>query len=279
MLDDYNNQKRLLDNVDDDSLFQKPLRPVKPWYKRWWLYVYLVVFAASIIVLAVFSQATDQVLNEFDFSKKGLLPLDFSKLGAGQSFLPKGKPENMEEYTPLDSVLRNSQDDPFLGNPQADIVIVEFADFQCPYCQESAKIIKQVMARYPDDIYFIYRDFPITEIHPESLKAALAGQCAWEQGNFWDLHDLLFANQDNLDDKKIINLAAQAGLDLDRFANCLDNKKYLEEVLIDFEDGINLGVAGTPTFFVNGYSVSGIVPVDKWEELIKILKLSSEQKP
>lgn len=277
MTEDYNKQERLLDNVNDDSLFQKPLKPAKPWYRHWWLYIYLIILAVSIMVLVIFSQTTDQFLNKIDIDKEGIIPINISSFGFGQSFLSSKKEGKIDNYTPLESVLRNSQDDPALGNPQAKIVIVEFADFQCPYCRESAVILKKLLSRYPNDVYFIFRDFPITEIHPEALKAALAGQCAWEQGKFWELHDLFFARQDELNDKVIISLADQVGLDLDRFTNCMDSKKYLDEVLIDFEDGVNLGVAGTPTFFVNGYSVAGTVPLEKWEELIKVLKLSSEQ--
>jgi len=278
MDNNYNKQERLLDKTENDSLFQEPLKPSKPWYKRWWLYAYLVVVAVSLLVLVVFSQATNQVLDKLDLENTGVGNIaDITTTVAGQTFLPGGNSDEIADFSPLELVLKNAQDDQSFGNPEAKVVIVEFADFQCPFCKESAVILKQVLSRYSDDIYFIYRDFPITELHPQALTAALAGQCAWEQNLFWPLHDLLFARQDDLNNQVIMNLAAQAGLDLDKFSLCMDNKKYLEEVLTDLGDGIDLGVAGTPTFFINGYSISGTVPLDKWEELIKLVKFTVDE--
>lgn len=266
-------KKPLLENPDN-NIFKQELKPSRPWYRRWWIYVYGVVFIFSLAVLIVFSQQTNQVLNQFDYEQSKFI-LD----GADnkQSILPGASQSEAAAVTALDKVLAGAADDPALGNPEADIVIVEFADFECPYCQQSAPIIRKLLANYENEIYFIYRDFPITELHPNAFTAALAGQCAGEQGLFWPLHDLMFANQESLNSDFIKKLAVKAGLDAGTFNTCLDNKKYSQEVLGDFESGVNLGVSGTPTFFVNGYSVSGVVPFDKWEELIQILKLTQAE--
>ncbi len=167
-------------------------------------------------------------------------------------------------------------DDPFLGKKDSPLTIVEFADFGCPYSQEVSFTLRSLAAQYPNQIHYIYRDFPITEIHPIAQKAAEAGQCAHEQGHFWAYHDKLYQNQVSLTEGRLYTFANELNLDVDLFTSCLDTNKYEQEVLEDYRDGIDAGVRGTPTFFINGNRVPGAVPKDVFESLIQAVKQGQE---
>jgi protein-disulfide isomerase len=142
---------------------------------------------------------------------------------------------------------------PSLGPENAPVTIVEFADFQCPFCAQSAPTLNQVLARYSGKVRVVFRNFPLTS-HTYAQKAHEAAECANEQGTFWPYHDLLFANQDALGVEDLKRYAANLGLDTGRFNQCLDTDKYAEKVKQDVEDGVKYNVWGTPTFFINGTS-------------------------
>jgi protein-disulfide isomerase len=162
-------------------------------------------------------------------------------------------------------------DDPWAGNKNAKVIVVEFSDFQCPFCQKAAPTVKQIIESYGDNILFVYRDFPIHSIHPQAQKAAEASQCAFEQDRFWDYHDKLFEKQSEWATSgvpKFKDYAAELGLDTTKFNDCLDSGKYANEVGADLSVGQQLGVTGTPTFFVNGEKVVGAQPYSVFEGII-----------
>ncbi|QPC83107.1 DsbA family protein [Phototrophicus methaneseepsis] len=162
----------------------------------------------------------------------------------------------------------SADDDPGIGSPDAPIVMIEFSDFQCPYCGRFATTtLDPILETYGDYIYFVYRDFPI--LGPESTNAAIAAQCADEQEQFWAFHDLLFDNQQNLNRATYLDFAGQLNLDIDTFTGCLDNETYLEEVQQDAATAQQLGATGTPTFFINGRYVSGAQPFDFFARIIE----------
>jgi protein-disulfide isomerase len=144
-----------------------------------------------------------------------------------------------------------------IGENHAKILIVEFSDFQCPYCAESNTMINSIISTYPDQIQFFYRDFPLSDIHPNAIIASLAGRCANEQGNFWKMHDFLFTYQDKLSQEYIIENSISLGYDKKQLASCINEQKYLSDIQDDINDGRKFGVNGTPTFFINGYMVAG----------------------
>ena len=160
-------------------------------------------------------------------------------------------------------------DDPALGAAGALINIVEFSDFQCPFSLKSFPIIRALAAKYPETVRFVYRDFPLEDIHPEAKLAAQAGYCGQAQNLFWPLHDKLFQNQDKLSRDTIISLAMQAGLNRAQFLKCLDSAEAKKEVEQDQADGLAAGVAGTPTWFINGYRVAGVIPEDIFEQIVQ----------
>lgn len=157
---------------------------------------------------------------------------------------------------------------PSQGPATAPVTIVEFSDFQCPFCAQAVPVLKQVSDGYGDRVRIVYRDFPVAAIHPQAAKAAEAARCADEQGKFWAYHDKLFANQQALDLEGLRTHAAEVGLDGGAFAACLTSSKFKEAVEKDFREGQKAGVGGTPTFFVNGRQYLGVPSFDAIRSVI-----------
>ncbi|MBP9828273.1 DsbA family protein [Patescibacteria group bacterium] len=160
-------------------------------------------------------------------------------------------------------------DDPHIGSPDAAITIVEFADFGCPYCAEERFVLDALVKKYPDDVRLIYRDFPLTDVHPGAELAAMAGECAQEQGKFWEFHEALFADQGVFTLDSLVVTAQEAGLRVSLYEQCMTSGIYEDEVMQDLADGVQAGVTGTPTFFINGLKVEGAIPYGVFDELIK----------
>lgn len=159
-------------------------------------------------------------------------------------------------------------DDPYLGPEDAPIVIVEFSDFNCGFCRRfHLETFNEILDSYPDQIRFVYRDFPITSA--ESFVAAQAAQCAFEQGEFWEYHDLLFSGQLPLGRETYEAYASELGLDSDELLNCIDSERYVDEVNEDASFASGLGVSGTPTFFINGIPLVGAQPFSQFAQVIE----------
>lgn len=146
------------------------------------------------------------------------------------------------------------------GNKDAKVTLVEFSDFECPFCSRHEPTMTQALAEYKDNIRVIYKHFPLESIHPQARPAAEASECAAEQGKFWEFHDELFANQDKLDSSYYGEIAKQLGLDTNKFNSCVTAGKGKAKVDADYQQGIQAGVQGTPQTFVNGVGVSGAIP-------------------
>lgn len=158
-------------------------------------------------------------------------------------------------------------DSPSQGPASAPIEIVEFSDFQCPFCYRSFPTVKQVMNTYGDKIRFVYRNYPLPN-HPNARPAAEAAQCANEQGQFWPYHDRLFADQSKLGNDDLKAAAVALGLDAAKFNACFDSHKYKARVDADTQAGNEAGVNGTPAFFINGRLLSGAQPFDEFKKVI-----------
>jgi protein-disulfide isomerase len=155
----------------------------------------------------------------------------------------------------------SADDDPFWGPADAPVTIIEFSDFQCPYCARFVtQTLPQIKQEYEGKIRFVFRDFPLSQLHENAEKAAEASECADDQGKFWEYHDKLFNSQSALDVASLKSYASQLGLDTGAFDQCLDSDKYAQEVQKDLQDGDSYGVTGTPAFFVNGLLVVGAQP-------------------
>jgi len=155
------------------------------------------------------------------------------------------------------------------GSDNATVTILEYSDFQCPFCGQAEPTIKQILDKYPNDVRVIYKHFPLSQIHPYSEKAAEAAECAADQGKFWEMHDIMFANQNNLYTNSLKQYAKDIGLNTDDFNSCLDSGAMKPRVDNDLRDGGEAGVRGTPAFFVNGRLISGAQPFSVFDSAVK----------
>ena len=148
--------------------------------------------------------------------------------------------------------------EPAIGPENAPVTIVEFGDFQCPFCKRFYADVEEALFRkYKGKIRFVFRDFPMLDIHPLAGMVAEAAHCAGDQGKFWEYHDLAFQTQPQRDKADMFALAKRLNLDITVFKDCMDTRKYVPHVVADHCDGLSLGITGTPTFFINGRKLVG----------------------
>jgi protein-disulfide isomerase len=142
--------------------------------------------------------------------------------------------------------------DHILGPPRAELTMVEYGDYQCPYCRAASVVVRDVKHRFGAALRFVFRHFPLTEIHPLALTAAEAAEAAGVQGKFWEMHETLYANQDALTVPDLLAYAGELDLDVERMAEELSSHIHVPRIREDFAGGVRSGVNGTPCFFING---------------------------
>lgn len=169
---------------------------------------------------------------------------------------------------------------PWTGGKDAPVTIVEFSDFQCPYCRAAEPAVKQIRAKYGDRVKLVYMDFPLG-MHPHAMDAAVAGRCAAAQDKFWQFHDAMFADQKKLDPASLKQTAAKLGLDTKKFDACFDGKQVVPGIRADQAEGERLGVSGTPTFFINGRQMVGLESPQSLSEVIddELARAGGAEKP
>ena len=158
---------------------------------------------------------------------------------------------------------------PFMGGANAKVTLIEFSDFQCPFCAKGADIVSELKKKYGNKIKVVFKNYPLP-FHNHAQKAAEAGLCVYEQdkSKFWGMHDAMFADQAGLSDEGLKTKVGKLGLDVSKFTQCLSSGKFAAQVKAEMEEGKKVGVKSTPTFFVNGMMVNGAHPVDVFSELI-----------
>lgn len=221
-----------------------------PWFKRWWGILAIVILSLLIIdVVVLYVQAVQKIKNP----SAGEIQKALEEQRAIRLKAIKGPGDNFSYGA---------------SNPQ--VTIYEFADFSCPYCRDSYAGMRKVTSEYKDKVKIVYRDYTL---HKNSLDLALGARCAGEQGKFWEMHDVLFSNQDRLsgseDVKSDLNsIASELKLNAAQFKTCLDSQKYLSKIKTDFDDAETLKIKGTPTWFVNNYEITGYMSEEKFRELV-----------
>ena len=192
---------------------------------------------------------------------------------ASELFQPTVTTQSLEEY--LASLPRYNDQvtiedhDPVFGPEDAPITIIEFSDFECPFCQRHfAQVYPQLLAEYPNQIRFVYKDFPLTSIHPNAQSAALAAHCAFEQGEFWEYHDLLFSGRLPFSVSSYQQYASELELDIESFVACIEEERYAAQVAADVDQAHSLGIQSTPTFLVNGIVIVGAQPFEAFAQVI-----------
>ncbi len=158
---------------------------------------------------------------------------------------------------------------PMAGGKDAKVTVVEFSDYQCPFCAKGAEIIGEIKKKYGNKVRVVFKNFPLP-FHNQAEGAAVAGLCANEQSAelFWKMHDEMFAHQDQLDVESLKKAAKKLGAKADQFDQCLSSNKYLDQVKADIEEGKKYKVKSTPTFFVNGQMINGAQPIETFSEII-----------
>ena len=197
----------------------------------------------------------------------GFDPAGNSSNGAGQAGGPvvEAPVEEQPEFIRYDVA---SDGFPSIGPEDAPITIIEFSDYQCPYCRRwHDEVYQPLLNKYPGQIRLVYRHLPLTSIHPDAFLAAEASMCAGEQNAYWQYHDKLFSS-DSLGSSVYIQYAQDLGLDMNSFETCITEHKYQEAVQADSDFAVNLGVRSTPTFFINGLAVVGAQPLSVFKQVI-----------
>lgn len=191
----------------------------------------------------------------------------------GAAFLFSGEKNSPDNSTPVDSAKVVGAKRHKIGSDSAKVTVVEFADFQCPACGAAHPIVQQVLDKYEDDqVQYIFRHFPLPG-HQNARIAARAAEAAGEQGKFFEMHDMLYENQQEWSEsnnpKDIFQTYSQElGLDMDAFTKALDNKDLAQAIQEDLNAGIELGVNSTPTFYINGVQYPGVLTYDRFTEII-----------
>ncbi len=227
------------------------LKPDKAWYKRWWAIVLFTILGLMIIITPFFLFHFYKIYQEI-------------KLGTYISI------DTFKEEAPYNMDYLADQMAPSKGNPEAKIRIVEFGDFNCHLCLQSSATVKRIIEEYSDDIVFYWRNFPV--INESSIDLAKGAVCADQQGKFWEYHDLVFANQGKINLNNFSNYIVIIGLDVDEFNDCLDNNLTMAQVRKDYFASETGEVQGTPTFFVNGFKLQGVMPYETWQDIITKFK-------
>jgi len=161
-----------------------------------------------------------------------------------------------------------ASDEPATGRADAPVQIVMYSDFQCPFCARVGPTVKKVQQTYGDRVRVVFRDFPLSSIHPRATAAAVAARCAHDQGRFWEYHDRLFANSARLEERDLAQYATELGLDERRFAACIQDARAAALVATNLSSGESLGVSATPAFFINGRFMPGAQPFEAFQRVI-----------
>lgn len=231
------------------------------WYQTWWG----VIIIGFVVLVTVLVLGLGSVVGYYVWK---------IKRGEGSEILQKLNGATSSVNVLVDSTRKELEieDAPMLGNPKAEIVIVEFVDFKCPNCKAEDPIIKKVAQKYWNKVKVVVRNFPVESTHPGASALALLASCAEDQGKYWPLQNILFANQDqlaeNLSETDTQNLLGQAGVDFVQVKKCLADSKTRVAVNRDYATGFKYGVQGTPTFFINGQKVEGVVTMEAWDKFL-----------
>ncbi|MDA2936448.1 DsbA family protein [Patescibacteria group bacterium AH-259-L05] len=177
--------------------------------------------------------------------------------------------ETERETQPTKVSLEVTKDDHVRGESNAAVTLVEFSDFQCPFCNRFHPTVVQILDEYSGSVRWVYKHFPLDAIHPQARPAAEASECAAEQNKFWEFADALFEDQSQLSSEYYSELAADFDLNVDTFNECVDSRKYKDRVEADYQLGIRLGVRGTPASFINGELLVGAVPYPSLQSVIE----------
>ena len=243
------------------ATIDRPKSSRRRWYKRWWGISIILIFIVCFILFAAFLL---YVINIVYKIQSGRLTLE-EFYGANNTIT------NSTSTSPQIPSLQNN-DSLTLGSKEYKIQIVEFIDYECPGCSEAHKVIGQLIEseKYKNIISVRLRHFPLIQVHPNSIKAAMAVECANEQYQFRGMHDKLLENQKNLSDNYLKLYSVQLGLKSMQFSACLDSNQYAQNIESDYQAGMQLGVNVLPTFFIGEIKFEGVPQLAELESIIDV---------
>lgn len=242
--------------IASDNLAYNINQAPQKWYKKRWGRAIMALIFLIILLFVLLAAAVFGLVQNIQNNKNIVQNIN----AIDRSFFDNAQKSPQRQ-------LAEKMDRPQFGNPKAPLVIVEFADFQCTHSKQEFSIIREFINKYKNDLLFIYRQYPV--INDDSAVIGEASLCAEEQGKFWQMHDRLFSRSEENITPETVRLAAQlSGVDLKKFDECVKSRKFQGKVMEDAQDGFNLDVRGTPTFFINGKKVEGAVPSEIWEQIM-----------
>lgn len=252
-----------------------PIPPTLKWYQTGWGIVLVGLGALFIVGLAVVGIMTFNFYRVLK-SGKGLELTERFKVSALSGSFTTAQPKSgSTDSSVVDRDRLEKGDFPALGADKPAVTIVQFVDFKCPNCKVALPITRQILARYSNKVKLINRNSPFESLHPGATQLATIAWCAKAQDRYWPIHDYFFSDQETLPayfgNTDLQNLVNRFGLDQKTFTSCLADQRTLIAINKDYSDALELGVRGTPTFFINGVKVEGVVPIDSWESLLKDL--------
>ncbi|MBX7147617.1 thioredoxin domain-containing protein [bacterium] len=216
-------------------------------------------FAKARFNNAPFEQVKPQLMAQVSATKERTVYNDFIKK------LKEGSKVEILMQRPRIEV--SADDDPSKGDVDAPIQIIEFSEFQCPFCKKARPTVEQILETYKGKVHYVFRDFPLS-FHKNAPKASEAANCAGDQKKYWEYNHNLWENQKGLEIENLKQYAADLKLDTKKFNECLDSGKFKAEIDKDIKEGSESGVSGTPAYFINGIFVSGAQPFDRFKEII-----------
>ncbi len=231
-----------------------------PWYRRPFPLIAICLTAVFLLGMGLFAGQVWHYYGQFKSGKKAPLKEEQLRTSISRVFDATG---NADQSRVLPKNLA-----PKLGTADAPIKIVEFIDFDCPYCRETEPVVKEFLRRHGKEVSFIIREFPLTELHPQAEDSAMAARCVFTQGNadrYWKFQDRLFGTQGAHDVTSLRTYAGQVGADLAVYDNCIARHLPSVDLQTSLDDGIAAGVQGTPTFFFNGVKFQGAMTLEAME--------------
>jgi len=240
------------------------LSPTVPWYKSRPGKIFLGFLGIIAFLLVVFGIMTGYYVWQIRQGNASQLSAQFS---SDFTFFGNEKERN-ERLTlpvPYESLIRDHS--PILGDPNAPITIIQFIDFECPFCQASYPITKTIFDQFDPAVKVVFKHLPVEALHDNAMQAHIASTCAHDQGKFWEYYDRLFVTR-ALDEASLIAHAERIGLDLPEFSTCVREERHMGDIITDLQDAADAGVRGTPTYAVNNTKAEGVLSVNIWTALI-----------
>jgi len=251
---------------------EEPLNShVLKWYQKGWgvmLGGFGLVVGVIVVIIIGF---TVHYLIKIKRGEGALLSRQFSSEGFTRSI----KNDKVIDSSKIDRTILEEGGYPYLGSSNPKVVIVEFIDFKCPFCKESVPIIEEVIKKYGNKVKVIFRNFPAESIHPGATRLAEFGYCADKQGRFWSVYSYLYTNQETISeavsDQELKEIALKNDLNIPVLETCLKAPSTMIAINKDYSDGFKSGVEGTPTFFINGQKIFGVISLEGWKEFLNTL--------